>query len=483
MSSLTSSEFSELKEIYNNFKQELKLAIKSKNITKNKECYLIKKQWDTEIDKSFNNNSNNNRFRKYKHSNINNNSVNLPNEPPKFINDFNTLKECLKNGEQIILESYDLIESVMKKYSLKVKCIKNYFVYYAKNNKIILEYPNKNELLLIEMATSIVEGISNKEQIHKISYHKRFGMKESSKQELYEYLLSNNNIKDLKLDYNNCQIKILKTEIDILKEDNDSETPSLHKSFSSFLSQRPGGLSKKKEESNSLINEPVLETPKEELEVEKGGFKSRIGYRKRFHRQNQSVENITSGENINSIKDNGIYEQNGEKHNEPLTKSRWNRSRQLFNQKEKNTNLNIQNTVDIEELKRENEKLKKNNIALKDEINELKEKYDKLNKDALNSQKEITNLNRDLQSLKKKLNDKDKKIENLQNDLNNINKDGNTYKFQSRERNFFSRKSRFENTSQQILEKDYQKNIDNLEREKKDLLNKKRKEKRKKKRD
>ena len=199
MSSLTSSEFSELKEKYNNFKQELKSAIKSKSITNNKECYLIKKQWDTEIDKSFNKSFNNYRFRRYQNSNINNNSVNLPNEPPEFINDFYTLKECLKNGEQIILESYDLIESVMKKYSIKGKNIKNYLLYYAKNNKIILEYPNKNELLLIEKATSIEEGISNKEQIHKISYQKRFGMKESSKQELYEYLLSNSNIKDLKL--------------------------------------------------------------------------------------------------------------------------------------------------------------------------------------------------------------------------------------------------------------------------------------------
>ena len=286
MSSLTSSEFIELKEKYNNFKQELKSAIKSKNITNNKECYLIKKQWDTEIDKSLNNFG----YRRYKNSNINNISVNLPNEIPEFINDFNTLKECLKNGEQIILESYDLIESVMKKYSIKGKYIKNYLVYYARNNKIILEYPNKNELLLIEMATSIVEGISTKEQIHKISYQKSFRIKESSKQELYEYLLSNSNIKDLKLDsYNNSQIKNLKTEIDILKEDNDNETPTLNKSYSSFISQRPKIFSKKKEESNSLIKETVLETPKAEREVEKEGFKSKIGYRKHFHRQNQSV--------------------------------------------------------------------------------------------------------------------------------------------------------------------------------------------------
>ena len=54
MSSLTNEEFSELKEIYKNFKQDLNSAINNRNIINNKECCLIKKQWDTDIDTIFN---------------------------------------------------------------------------------------------------------------------------------------------------------------------------------------------------------------------------------------------------------------------------------------------------------------------------------------------------------------------------------------------------------------------------------------------
>ena len=128
MTSLTSEEISELKEIYKNFKQELKSAITNRNIINDKKCYLIKKQWDADIEKCFNSFT---KFkpRKYRHSKITNNSINLPNEPPEIINDFNTLIECLKNGEQIILESYDLIESVLGKYTLSRWFQKNYLIH------------------------------------------------------------------------------------------------------------------------------------------------------------------------------------------------------------------------------------------------------------------------------------------------------------------------------------------------------------------
>ena len=188
MSSLTNEEFSELKEIYKNFKQELKSAINNRNIINNKECYLIKKQWDTDIDTIFNNNSFN-RFKssRYSRSNITNNSINLPNEPPEIINDFKTLIECLKNGEQIILESKDLIESVLGKYTLNRWFKKNYLIYSAKNNKVVFGCQNKNELLLIENAYLIIDEISNKTKINKITYHKNFRAKDSNKQEFIEY--------------------------------------------------------------------------------------------------------------------------------------------------------------------------------------------------------------------------------------------------------------------------------------------------------
>ena len=54
MPSLTSIEISELKEKYNKFKQELQSDIKKRDITDFKECYLIKKKWDTDTSNIFN---------------------------------------------------------------------------------------------------------------------------------------------------------------------------------------------------------------------------------------------------------------------------------------------------------------------------------------------------------------------------------------------------------------------------------------------
>ena len=465
MSSLTSEEFFELKEIYKNFKQDLKSAINNRNIINNKECYLIKKQWDTDIDTIFNNNSFN-RFKssRYSRSNISNNSINLPNEPPEIINDFKTLIECLKNGEQIILESKDLIESALGKYTLNKWFQKNYLVYSAKNNKIILEYPNKNELLLIENAYLIIDGISNKTKINKIAYHKNFRAKDSNKQEFIEYLLSNTNFKDLNLDtYKNYNspIKITDTEIDILNEEN-----KLTSSIEPNISSRRNQFRRfRNEEPKIQTKELILETPKENKEVENKGLE----HKKRFHRTFQSTKNL------NSTKDNTLqYEQNKETHDEPIIKSPSWRTRTILNKSEKNENLSTQSNINIEELKREIERLKKNNTSLTDTNNELKDNNKKLNKDAFNNQKEIARLNKDINSLNFKLKDKDKLIDKLQNDLKNINKEERNTKVQPQERKYFSGRSRIESTNQnqQSLDKDYQKNIDNLEKEKKSLLNK-----------
>ena len=475
MASLASEEFSELRKNFKNFKDELKTAINSRNITDNIKCYLIKKQWDTDIDKIFNNN-NFNKFHsgRFRHTNITTNSNNLPNEPPEIINDFNILIECLKNGEQIILESYDLIESVLGKYKIKRRFQKNYLVYSASNNKIILEYPNKNELLLFEKANLITDGISNTSKINKIVYYKNFRAKDSSKQEFFEYLLSNTNFKDLNLERyqtHDSQIKINEIYTDILNIDK-KVYPSTMPNISS-----PRHLRRKFENSNeepkNQIKETPLETPKGNQEVENRDFIPNKFKTKRYHFTNQSTGNSTKGENLNTTNDNNLkYERNREIHNEPIIKSRSSRAWSIINQREKNENFNIQNNINEEALKREIEKLKKDNTALNETNNELKENNIKLNKDALTNKREIEKLNRDINSLNYKLKDKDRIIDKLQNDINNINKEEKSTKFQPQERKYFSGRSRIERTSQQSLDKDYQKNIDNLEKEKNSLLNK-----------
>ena len=65
MSSLDNIEIENIKQFYNSFKEDLKSDISSKNVSNKKECYIIKKPWDTELSKNFNNYNPNNYKRRY----------------------------------------------------------------------------------------------------------------------------------------------------------------------------------------------------------------------------------------------------------------------------------------------------------------------------------------------------------------------------------------------------------------------------------
>jgi hypothetical protein len=159
MSSLENSECEEIKNLYNTFKDDLKSDISNETISNKNDCYIIKKSWDTELSKNFNN-YNRNTFRNKFKSNYSNqpSTSNLPDKSPEFINDLKNLINCLKNEEKLILENFDLIELVAKKTGLKAR--KNVLNYMAGNNKILLLYKYENNAILIENASSIVEGIS-----------------------------------------------------------------------------------------------------------------------------------------------------------------------------------------------------------------------------------------------------------------------------------------------------------------------------------
>ena len=465
MSSLTITEISELKEKYNKFKQELKSDLKNRDITDLKECYLIKKKWDTDINNIFNSNYNYHsaRFR-IKTSNINNKSVNLPNDGPEFINDFNNLIDCLKQKEQIIFESIDLIDSIMEKYPLNIKNqSKNYLKYYSGNNKIILEYPYTYELLLIENASSVMDGISSISKINKITYQKSFRIKDLDKQELCKYILfSNTSFKDLDLEpYKNFKsiIKITKTEIDFLKEENKAS--SITDSNISFKYPRIRYF-QKEEESKVQTKENILEHSKENRkEEENKRFK-----RHRFHPSSiQQPKEENDNPKIN-------YDNKREENNDPIIKSKFSRASSIPSQRDKTESTIQKMDANQGQLKRELEKLKKDNEKLINSNNELRDKNYSLNKDLRENEQEITNLNCEINSLKSTINQKDSQINNLQNDLNNIKKEQNTSKFQSRDNGYSLRRARYASTTQPQPEKDYQKIKDKYEKEKKDLLKK-----------
>jgi len=288
MLSLTSTEISELKEKYNKFKQELQSDIKNRVITDLKECYLIKKKWDTDISNIFNSNiGGNDTRRRYRNSNLGNNSVSLPNDPPEFINDFNSFFECLESREKIIFENCDLINSIMKKYSFRGNYKK--MKYYAGNNKIILEHQNIDstyEILLIENDFLMLEGISSNTKVNKIKYKfikwVRSNMQESKKKELYKYLIANSNYNNLNLDSfinSNTDIKILEPEIEALKEDKKVFPLSTENGFEISKTGRRHypkyGESKVQEEKKAF--ESQRENKKEEPKrLLRGSYRSRI---------------------------------------------------------------------------------------------------------------------------------------------------------------------------------------------------------------
>ena len=120
MSSLENSECEEIKNLYKTFKENLKSDILNEAISNKKDCYIIKKSWDTELSKNFNNYNTTSFRSRFRRNNTNKPSTfDLPNNPPEFINDIKNLYNLIKNEEQLMLENFDLIELVANKSKLK----------------------------------------------------------------------------------------------------------------------------------------------------------------------------------------------------------------------------------------------------------------------------------------------------------------------------------------------------------------------------
>ena len=146
MSSLDNSDFEHIKKLYTNFKEEISINRRPNN----KQCYLIKGIWDTELNEKING------TRPIRKSN----NFSLPKSNPDFVNYITTLIDCLKNDEKIFLESCELIEFAGTKKVLNNSGEK--WDYSAGNNKILLGYENdknEKELILIEGISSLEEGI------------------------------------------------------------------------------------------------------------------------------------------------------------------------------------------------------------------------------------------------------------------------------------------------------------------------------------
>ena len=511
MSSLENSDCEEIKNLYNTFKENLKSDILNETISNKKDCYIIKKSWDTELSKNFNN-YNTTSFRgRFRRNNTNKPSTfDLPNDPPEFINDIKNVINLLKNDEQLSLENFDLIELIATKSKLKAR--RSVLNYMAGNNKILLESKLENDIILIENAFSFVEGISkNIKKIYLIKTKPNGFRARKEKEELLKLLLSKEKFDSLNLDsYNNAN-SVLKIETeDIFKVDNGASSSPLKQKESSSVTtktsyryNRYGSQKeiKKEEKKQETVEDRQLETPGGEEKAEKNPQKGITRYQRRY--QNLKLAKEVKKEEVSTVQNN-YNETNVNTTTETETSNNNRRFRRHFytkqstddipkkneesNYKAKNDNISaIDKDKELKKLKEELERLKTDNENLKvknlDNLNS-KDEYIKQNKDFqkdINSLKrQITDFEREQKDFKRKLENKDneikkinlnkdREIQNLKNEKKELNdkirKNEESIKsLKTQEQNYLSKIKEYE-TNNKKKEQEFKKKIDNLEKD------------------
>ena len=169
------------------------------------------------------------------------------------------------------MENIQLIDLVAQKSILKAR--KSILNYLAGNNKILLQYKPENEAILIENASSIIEGISkNLEKIYLIKWKikNRFRNKKEE-EELFKLLLSKEKIETMNLEqYKNSNNDINLEIEDIFKEEIASYSSSKKLEESNEFQPKARGFYRKfwekteDKKEKEIIKEKEMETPKEE---------------------------------------------------------------------------------------------------------------------------------------------------------------------------------------------------------------------------
>ena len=511
MSSIENSECEAIKNYYNTFKENLKSDISNETVSNKKDCYIIKKSWDTELSKNFNN-YNPNTFRsKFKRNYSNQTSTfNLPNESPEFINDLKNLINCLKNEEKLILENFDLMELVAKKSSLKSR--RSLLNYIAGNNKILFEYKFENEAILIENASSIVEGISkNTKKIYLIKIKLKNYRIRHKKDELYKFLLSKEKLDSLNLDsYKNANSDITLETEDIFKTENGTSSSAIKQNESSSIPIREsrfhrfGGKKEIiKEEKKQETIETKLETPRGEEKEENKTLHRFYGRQRRYQNSNLAKD---KKEEVSTIQNN-YNETNLNTTTESETSNRrWFRGKFYSKQSTDNIskkNEELNNTLkndnisaidkdkeikklkeELQTLKVENDKLKTTNSDLSNSNNEYIKQNKDLNKDINDLNRQKKDLERQQNDLNKKLKDKEKELEKinsnndreiqkLKNEKKELddkirNNEESIKNYKTKEKNYLSKINEYEINNKK-KDQEFQKKLDNLEKDNKNL--------------
>ena len=510
MSSLDNSDFEHIKKLYTNFKEEISINRRPNN----KQCYLIKGIWDTELNEKING------TRPIRKSN----NFSLPKSNPDFVNYITTLIDCLKNDEKIFLESCELIEFAGTKKVLNNSGEK--WDYSAGNNKILLGYENdknEKELILIEGISSLEEGITkNDKNIYKLKIKNNSNNSKQIKrkiEELYRKLLSYQNFDKLNLEeYKNTNNLItIETEI-IIQNKIDSNSSTLQASKREFkrrfhgTATIPDSIKKEKEEPNK---EKVLKTPIESNEKEEKKPFTRFHRYQRNTYENPKKEEVETKvikqkdyknekENISEVNDNtksyrpsqgrifykreikDINTENNQIKNDTnimneninvkekdkeigkLKMDIENLNEKLFAKEEEINKIIVSKNGDIQNLKNDLNKFKKDLEDFKKNERKFQTKINTLEKDKKDLEKKITELNNELNEEIKysdKLDEENKKLKNNENKFNKTILD-----LQKNEKEYKNKISKIEKEKQESIAK-IQKELDDINNYNEEIIN------------
>ena len=392
---------------YNSFKTSFEQKLKNIPITVANFCYLIKEEWDNKI---FNliNSINNNQLKTNKDKNI---FLKLKNEQPEFIDDISSVLDCLNNKIRIKFMGIKLVELIYNKKILKNH---NKISYYTGNNKIIIEYEEKQDnALLIENPLENISKVWLISTLNKLNFI-------NEKNRLYQELLNKEqlnidkiykkfnqifiNLKDFSDIYSNSVIN-KNTEDNYNKKRKDVR---YNKDTKKNLNKSMDFISSEFSTNKILMEKNIISTAPNYNKINKKNNINQLDFKKDIEKHDKISQIFLIDKNKNSNKFN--YEDKTKKF-------------------DSNELQNINNIIkfDINKLV-----IGQNNnfTLLSNKNGENKKNETKIITigEANNLELKIKSLNEEIEKLKKIINEKNKELEELKNEKKKINKDFNRIK-------------------------------------------------------
>jgi len=377
---------------YKSFRQNLEEQINNNQIDlQNKECYLIKDNWDNALNRSINSYKS---PQKSKYTRNASSTFTLPQQNPEFINDISSFIEYVNKRNKFILISKEFIDLVNEKLNLNLS--KNKIVkYYTGKDKLIIEYQDRNEnnAILINHPFSrfpVYFIVKNRNLYKNILSIKEFN--DQIKKEKF-----NNDI-FTKEDYikNKNNNYIIKEEVNSYKSNNDTNKGKVIRPY-----KRYGNNSIDENKQNISIKPRCI------------GYTNEMN---NSYAQSKGIKNNYYNSNSDKTK-----EDNKKKIEEPTRYNAWTLEKKRINRNDGN---------EIGKSKYERDKLRAGNYGvnikenqeedLKIQIDDLKSQIKDLEKDNRNKQNECESKDRSINKINEDNNKMKEEIRQLRNENNNL---------------------------------------------------------------